>query len=511
MADFSVSLHEDDSFNLDHDNRVYCSPNINPEKSCENISYAGNISLRDFYEETFQASYEEYRAKKTKERGKTFTANWPEKYYDSVAQKQAEEDEKLRKAKLDGKHGSELADKKAYTKVAKQIIIQIGNTDDLEAMSPEEQKKTREAMIGALKEYMDTFQKENPNFRIVNAVIHVDEISLAPHLHLTYVPVVEQKRGQHISNSLRGALKQMGFTDQPKTETSPMVHCQTLWQTKERERVIEIAGRHGLDVGYQKGNKGRGQTIGEYRAAKQAEREAQSAELSAKFNETYIGNQETTISENDSTIEKQEKTIKRNEVEIDKQSAELATVKTELSQKSRELEQTDYIADVINETVDRCEKKMMEELAPASSPDGQYERVTKGGMFGKKQTYVMVPEDDYEVLDKRAGLARSYVQKIIKEHIEPLRQAIMQLPVTRRLYQWIDQLRHDVQERDRRIKQLEKDKEKLQEEKTKLEKEVKVADRVLFRKLNLGRGAVQKMKDEASQEIDREQKGRSSR
>ena len=37
MADFSVSFHEDDSFNLDHDNRVYCSPNINKEKISENI------------------------------------------------------------------------------------------------------------------------------------------------------------------------------------------------------------------------------------------------------------------------------------------------------------------------------------------------------------------------------------------------------------------------------------------------------------------------------------------
>ena len=48
MADFSVSFHEDDSFNLDHDNRVYCSPNINKEKISENISYDGNCSLEEF-------------------------------------------------------------------------------------------------------------------------------------------------------------------------------------------------------------------------------------------------------------------------------------------------------------------------------------------------------------------------------------------------------------------------------------------------------------------------------
>ena len=511
MADFSVSLHEDDSFCLDHDNRKYLSKNIDADRISENISYEGNVSLEEFYERTFQRAYEEY-IQKTKIKHPERVRDLPPKYYDLVIQKQAEGDAELEKAKRDREHGKSLASKKAYTKVAKQIIIQVGNVDDFNGLSPEEQKELREKMRDVLKEYMDTFQTENPNFRIVNAVIHMDEISLSPHLHLTYVPVVEQKRGQTVANSLSGALKIMGYESDKETPADRRFeHCQMKWQTKERERVISIAKKFGLDVGYNKGNKGKGQTIGEYRAAKQAEREAQAAELSAKFNETYIDNQETTISANDSTIEKQEQTINENAIQINQQSKELATVKTELTQKSKELEKTDYIADVINATVDRCEKKMMEELAPASSPDGQYERVTKGSMFGKKQTFVMVPEDDYEVLDKRAGLARSYVQKVIRDHIEPLRKAIMELPVTKRLFQWIDKLQKDVEDRDKEIETLKADKEKLEQEKVKLERQVKIADRVLFRKLNLGRGAVQKMKDEAEQEIDLEQKGRSGR
>ena len=59
MAEFKISFHEDSKFNLDHDNRKHSSPNINPEKTPENISYAGNISLQKFYEETFQKAYEE--------------------------------------------------------------------------------------------------------------------------------------------------------------------------------------------------------------------------------------------------------------------------------------------------------------------------------------------------------------------------------------------------------------------------------------------------------------------
>lgn len=460
MADFSVSLHEDDSFNLDHDNRVYCSPNINPEKSCENISYAGNISLRDFYEETFQASYEEYRAKKTKERGKTFTANWPEKYYDSVAQKQAEEDEKLRKAKLDGKHGSELADKKAYTKVAKQIIIQIGNTDDLEAMTPEEQKKTREAMIGALKEYMDTFQKENPNFRIVNAVVHVDEISLAPHLHLTYVPVVEQKRGQHISNSLRGALKQMGFTDQPKTETSPMVHCQTLWQTKERERVIEIAGRHGLDVGYQKGNKGRGQTIGEYRAAKQAEREATREQLQIDAQNEALDRREAQVAEQEEQLDHRETVVQKKEERIEARVEEVNTylqhhkaqvdeANQALDEREAAIEEREQILQAEAEaSVKKIETAVSEAIASVKPAPGK--RMEDYASSKMKKGHRLVPDKDLETYIDRSWYRPEHIKKTMQNVVDKFNE----LPFVQAARETIFRLEQQVLQLKRTIQSL---------------------------------------------------------
>ncbi len=509
MADFSVSLHEDDSFNLDHDNRKYLSKNIDPERVSENISYAGNIPLREFYEQTFQASYEQYRAKKEKERGKPFVANWPEKYYDSVAQKQEEEEAKLKQAKRDGMHGSELADKKAYTKIAKQIIIQVGNTDDLEAMGPEEREQTRKAMIGTLKEYMDTFQAENPNFRIVNAVIHVDEISLAPHLHLTYVPVQEVSRGQKISNSLRGALKQMGFVDQPKTETSPMVHCQTLWQTKERERVIEIAERHGLDVGYNKGNKGRGQTIGEYRAAKQAEREAmmEQSVIDARkeeLAEVTEANQQQTALFNIKSQELYDITVA-----VDAKQDEYDAVEEQVKQKTDELvaltEQVDKVPDVINQSVNHCEQELQEKLIPPVSPSDRYERVTKGS-FSNKKTYVMVPEKDYEVLERRNGLKPDAVRGIIKDALKPLRDAIMELPVVKNLTAIIQHLENEVSEWKKRFRKSEKEKEALQKENAELKAEKAVADRVMQTKLHLSPQVIDIMKSQAAQELAREQR-----
>ena len=462
MADFSVSLHEDDSFNLDHDNIKYLSKNIDPERVSENISYAGNIPLREFYEQTFQASYEEYRAKKTKERGKTFTANWPEKYYDSVAQKQAEEDEKLRKAKLDGKHGSELADKKAYTKIAKQIIIQIGNTDDLEAMGPEEQKKTREAMIGALKEYMDTFQKENPNFRIVNAVVHVDEISLAPHLHLTYVPVVEQKRGQHISNSLRGALKQMGFVDQPKTETAPMVHCQTLWQTKERERVIEIAGRHGLDVGYQKGNKGRGQTIGEYRAAKQAEREATREQLQIDAQNEALDRREAQVAEQEEQLDHRETVVQKKEQRIE---AKVEQVNTFLQQHKERVDEANQALDEREAAIEEREQILQAEAeasvtslkneiseVTASLRPSPGKRVEEYPAAPLKKGHRIVPDKDLDVLVERSWFSLPHIKKSVDQIIDKFND----LPFVQSARNTIFELEQKVLELKRTIKSLKK-------------------------------------------------------
>ena len=138
MAEFKISFHEDSKFNLDHDNRKHSSPNINPEKTPENISYAGNISLQKFYEETFQKAYEEYIQKQIKGGHGNRVKNAPKTYYESVVQKQAEAEAELQKAIQAGKHGDELTRLDSYTRVAKQIIVQIGNTDDLEAMSPKE-------------------------------------------------------------------------------------------------------------------------------------------------------------------------------------------------------------------------------------------------------------------------------------------------------------------------------------------------------------------------------------
>ena len=351
MAEFKISFHEDSKFNLDHDNRKHSSPNINPEKTPENISYAGNISLQKFYEETFQKAYEEYIQKQIKGGHGNRVKNAPKTYYDSVVQKQAEAEAELQKAIQGGKHGDELTRLDSYTRVAKQIIVQIGNTDDLEAMSPEERKETRGKMKEALQEYMETFQAENPNLRIVNAVIHMDEISLSPHLHLTYVPVVEQKRGQTVANSQSGALKAMGFeSDQKADENGDFQTGQMKWQTRERERVIEIADKFGLSVGYQRGNRGKGLTIEDYRVAKQKEREALMSQEAIEKRKSELAEVQSELNRTTVEFNALSEDLYDTVAALSDSKSELRETEQEIIEKTEELnhlsEQVDQIPDV---------------------------------------------------------------------------------------------------------------------------------------------------------------------
>ena len=509
MAEFKISFHEDSKFNLDHDNRKHSSPNINPEKTPENISYAGNISLQKFYEETFQKAYEEYIQKQIKGGHGNRVKNAPKTYYESVVQKQAEAEAELQKAIQGGKHGDELTRLDSYTRVAKQIIIQIGNTDDLEAMSPEERKETRDKMKEALQEYMETFQAENPNLRIVNAVIHMDEISLSPHLHLTYVPVVEQKRGQTVANSQSGALKAMGFeSDKKVDENGDFQTGQMKWQTRERERVIEIADKFGLSVGYQRGNRGKGLTIEDYRVAKQKEREALMSQEAIEKRKSELAEVQSELNRTTVEFNALSEDLYDTVAALSDSKSELRETEQEIIEKTGELnhlsEQVDQIPDVLNQSVDLCEQEMKAKLIPPVSPSDNYERTTKGVLSSKK-TYVMVPEKDYEVLERRNGLKPQAVHGIIKDALQPLRDAIVQLPVVKNLIATIQRLEHEVGEWRKRCRKAEKEKEALQKENTDLKTEISVADRVMYKKLGLAPHVIDKMKADAAREILQEQ------
>lgn len=530
MSDFKVSFHEDDSFNLEHDNRVRVSKNVDADRIKDNISYDGNIPIKEFYDKTFQKSYVEYieKTKQSKNSGKV--KDLPPTYYEYITKKQQEAEEELARMKREGAHKKDMKGKAAYTKVAKQIIVQVGNSDQMDELPEAERMETRQKMTEILTEYMNTFQKENPNFRIVNAVIHMDEMSMSPHLHLTYVPVAEMKRGQKIQNSLNSAYKAMGFqTDTKKNENGNYETSQTKWQTKERNRVIDIARRHGLTVSYTRGVTTKGQTISEYRAVKQAEREAKvsltqadARETNARAEEIEIQNTENKVKYNDAVIAEQEQTISARKKDIEQQDSAynetaeaLYNTMTELNKREevkKHLEgeigklEADFEAyngsDVIMEQINNFGNTLKEQLRPKPMED-DYERVREG--FGKnKRTYVKVPEDDFYILNQRNGLSEQGVKDlIVQKVIEPLRDAIARLPITQRLLRTIKKLKEEAKRRDEYIRKADEKCATLSKENNALKFEALVHKR-MEQQMKISPKELEQVKKRCANEIARE-------
>ncbi len=87
---------------------------------------------------------------------------------------------------------------------------------------------------------MREFEKRNPNLKVFNAVMHLDEAT--PHLHINFVPVCYgQKQGLSTRVSMKRAIQQMGFTASGKKETEAI-----LWGSSERAKLTEILNNHNI-------------------------------------------------------------------------------------------------------------------------------------------------------------------------------------------------------------------------------------------------------------------------
>lgn len=100
-----------------------------------------------------------------------------------------------------------------------------------------------------LKEFVDGWQKRNPNLELIGAYYHADEQG-EPHVHVDYVPVAHGfQRGMEKQNGLVRALGEMGFQKQGK-ETA-----QIQWQRRENQELERICKDYGLEVTHPKEEK----------------------------------------------------------------------------------------------------------------------------------------------------------------------------------------------------------------------------------------------------------------
>ena len=198
----SVSFRVDSGF-LDHNNRVITAHNVDVSRTDDNITYT-KIDLRQFYDQVFGEALAEYNAKQ-KRADRQITD-----YYEHV--------------KKSGKG-----------KLFYEVVVQFGDLHDCGLGS--ENWKTAQVMLD---EYMRDFEKRNPNLKVFNAVMHLDESTL--HLHIDFVPVAHKgQRGMPLKNSMSGALREQGFSSANRMENE-----WTAWSESERSEMEQILLKHGL-------------------------------------------------------------------------------------------------------------------------------------------------------------------------------------------------------------------------------------------------------------------------
>lgn len=169
-----------------------------------NVEYC-NENIKDVYHELFDEALARYNAKQTRKDRRI------DNYYEKI-------------------------DASKQEKTFHEIILQVGNKDDMNAT-------TENGRLAAkvLDEYMRDFRQRNPTLRVFSAYLHMDEAT--PHLHIDFVPFTTgSKRGLETRVSLKQALAALGFKGGTRSDTE-----WNQWVASEKRQLAAVMERHGIE------------------------------------------------------------------------------------------------------------------------------------------------------------------------------------------------------------------------------------------------------------------------
>ncbi len=169
-----------------------------------NVEYC-NENIKDVYHELFDEALARYNAKQTRKDRRI------DNYYEKI-------------------------DASKQEKTFHEIILQVGNKDDMNAT-------TENGRLAAkvLDEYMRDFRQRNPTLRVFSAYLHMDEAT--PHLHIDFVPFTTgSKRGLETRVSLKQALAALGFKGGTRSDTE-----WNQWVASEKGQLAAVMERHGIE------------------------------------------------------------------------------------------------------------------------------------------------------------------------------------------------------------------------------------------------------------------------
>lgn len=186
---------------IEHNNRTFIAKNVVQERIPDNIVYKQE-DIRDKYHEIFDSALEQYNSKQ--KRNDRIISD----YY-----------EHMKKSKKE---------KPFY-----EVVVQFGDISNCGYG-----QKYYENAKKMLDEYMQEFEKRNPNIKVFNAIMHLDEAT--PHLHIDFLPVCHnQKQGLSTRISLKKALEEQGFFSKSKKQSE-----WARWAAAEKDAMAGILKLH---------------------------------------------------------------------------------------------------------------------------------------------------------------------------------------------------------------------------------------------------------------------------
>ena len=313
---------------IGHDNRLFIAKNVDASRTDRNIVLVQE-DIEQVYHELFDKPLEEYNSRQKRKDRRI------KNYYEHIRRSKQE-------------------------KLFYEVIFQIGNNEDTRCGTPEAELTTK-----ALTEFVQGFQKRNPQLRVFNAVIHLDEET--PHVHLDFIPFATgQKRGLSTRN---------------------LNTCSKLWIDSEKQSLADIMSSYGIEW-EQLGTHEQHLDVLDYKK-KMRTREVAVLENKVECTQHLLENTQAILDDADSTL-------KRLDSEFAEKSESVEKIDSELSDKNVELSEiTEKLA--VNQQILKTSEEKVSALMEIDAIE-----VKRKALSDK----VTLSADDYE---KVADLARKQV------------------------------------------------------------------------------------------------------
>jgi hypothetical protein len=377
---------------VNHNTRAFSAKNVDKARSSDNVSFC-HTDIKQVYHELFDEALERYNAKQKRSDRRI------DDYY-----------EKIRQGKQE--------------KLFYEAIFQIGNKDDSSVRSVDGQLAAK-----ILCEFMDDFQRRNPNLYVFSAHLHMDEET--PHLHIDFVPFTRNsKRGLDTRVSLKSALADQGFRGGKRGSTE-----WNEWMESEKQELAKVMERYGVHW-KQQGTHNKHLSVLDF---EKQERTKEVAELDRQI-ETSEATLKAVTKLTDDQFE-QNKRLRESGKQLEQQNDELQAEKVELERTNSETAQSNQALTEQNLSLIIQNEDLKGERERLESGNQELEKKneklkkelkSKEGIKSTLERNVRAYDEDKEWQLPEPGIfttAKSYFENIAQPLVEKLKKCIKSLTI----------------------------------------------------------------------------------